>query len=622
MSISAQDDHPTPESGIVYVNPGAATIPVKPYAGTRYRDTVPDTYDIAERAALAVNALVGSTDPRADHELYWKVTFARNPVVMSHDWNDWCQVKFMEALPLLRIASGSTRELQVDQAWQDLALKSLGPDGLFYVPLRGRPWALLSSCWAEGAARADGTLTNLGDPGIEQITHPFVNGRMLGTLLVHWLRDGNPAWLDSIRRMVDRLSQLTIDLDDCSYFPALVYEPGAVYDRGAPSARMPIHILGGEINARLPESLGRAWRLTGYEPARILAERIARYVVRRMEYWGPDGEFLAERHFHAHTIYLLGLLELAAATGDRDGMAFVRRGYEWAKTGAAGSVDSVGFFPEVATTEWPSAESCEIADMISLALRLSAAGVGDYWGDAERWTRNHFAEAQLTDPAWVDAQAAGLPVTPVAANECAERAAERNTGAFAQGSSGNEFWAKGPDGIVHCCTGNAARTLYDLWRHAVAFREGTLSVNLLLNHASRWADVHSFIPWSGRVEVRPKRDCGTLLVHAPSWIATGATGPAATVDGSPRGCIWRRRFLDLGAVAAGRIVRIDFPIADHGERATMGTKDYRLDLRGDTVVRVDPPGKIGALYQREHFRAGQPRMREVTRFVSDETLEY
>jgi len=45
-------------------------------------------------------------------------------------------------------------------------------------------------------------------------------------------------------------------------------------------------------------------------------------------------------------------------------------------------------------------------------------------------------------------------------------------------------------------------------------------------------------------------------------------------------------------------------IADRSERATMGAKDYRLDRKGDTVVRVDPPGRIGALYRREHFRAG------------------
>ena len=129
MTTPAQAQGRSAKSRIVYASPDAQSIGVKPYAGTRYRDTVPDTYDIAERAALAVNALVGSTDPQADHELYWKVIFARNPIVMTHDWNDWCQAKFMEALPLLRVASGSTQELQVDQVWQDLALRSLGPDG-------------------------------------------------------------------------------------------------------------------------------------------------------------------------------------------------------------------------------------------------------------------------------------------------------------------------------------------------------------------------------------------------------------------------------------------------------------------------------------------------------------
>jgi hypothetical protein len=63
---------------------------VVPYGGARYPDRVPDTLDLAERAALAMNGLTGPLDPNADYELYWWVEFLYNPPVMSHDWNDWC----------------------------------------------------------------------------------------------------------------------------------------------------------------------------------------------------------------------------------------------------------------------------------------------------------------------------------------------------------------------------------------------------------------------------------------------------------------------------------------------------------------------------------------------------
>src|SRR6185295_2365727 len=93
---------------IVYIREKIPSVPLKPYSGQTYEDTIPDTLDIAERADLAINALTGVTNPLADHELYWLSKFDRNPPVLYHDWSDWCGLKFMEALPLLRMVSGST----------------------------------------------------------------------------------------------------------------------------------------------------------------------------------------------------------------------------------------------------------------------------------------------------------------------------------------------------------------------------------------------------------------------------------------------------------------------------------------------------------------------------------
>ncbi len=48
-----------------------------------------------------------------------------------------------------------------------------------------------------------------------------------------------------------------------------------------------------------------------------------------------------------------------------------------------------------------SSETCEVADMIGLALKLTQAGVGEYWEDTDRWVRNQFVENQLTSVDWV-----------------------------------------------------------------------------------------------------------------------------------------------------------------------------------------------------------------------------
>ena len=89
-------------------------------------------------AELGIHGLTGPTYPEADYEVYWQANFFREPPIMWHDVDD-VQPKFMEALPLLRIITGSDLDDHVDAAWMRTLLRSVGPDGLVYMPLKGRP---------------------------------------------------------------------------------------------------------------------------------------------------------------------------------------------------------------------------------------------------------------------------------------------------------------------------------------------------------------------------------------------------------------------------------------------------------------------------------------------------
>src|SRR4051812_40211673 len=117
----------TTRPSIQYIRSQIPAVRAPVVKGERYEDLVPDTLDIQERCALALNALTSPLDEAADYELYVWADFFHNPPVLVHDFSDWCQVKFMEALPLLRVASGSHQNEQVDQVWMDVLLKSLGP---------------------------------------------------------------------------------------------------------------------------------------------------------------------------------------------------------------------------------------------------------------------------------------------------------------------------------------------------------------------------------------------------------------------------------------------------------------------------------------------------------------
>ena len=606
-------------------------IPV--YRGERYDAMVPDTLDLAERARLAIRGLTGPTDADADYELYWHVDFWSNPPTMTHDWNDWVQKKFEEPLPLLRIVTGSDSGLEADRARMAAHLHSIGPDGLLYYSCEGRPWAFKGIGFNNTIWKATGEQGHLPDDTIKHLS-PWTGGSdAISSLIVYYLRDRNPIWKETIEHMIEGWSERVIDRGDYAYIPSGFFEPGAPLAQDAP---MPV---GGEGAERVMWNLiglARYYRLTGYGPARELSAKLVAYLKDHIGFFNPDGSFPPDRvrqypgfpsrecgHFHRHTYAILSVLEYALSVDDRDLMAFVRGGYEWARDKGHGS-SLVGFFPELYYEDYPTSETCEVADMIALALKLTRAGMGDYWDDADRWIRNQFIENQLVRVDWVDRIL--RPGARVGDNISTDRVAERNIGCFAGWPSASDWSVHTiftpPIGTMHCCTGNAARVLYYIWEHIVDHTEGRLRVNLLLNRASPWADLDSYIPYQGRVELRVKEPCRSVEVRVPQWTESGSEEVACTVNGVARELTWDGRYVHAGAAAPGDSIRISFPISERLVRERIGGIMYTLVVRGNDVVFIDPPGKNCPLYQRAHYRENEPRWRKVERFVSDEHVDW
>lgn len=464
----------------VYIRDEIPSLTIPPFDGDTVETLAPDTLDLAVMAKLAINGLTGPTDPELDYEVYWQVNFFRDPPIMLHDHGDNVVAKFMEALPLQRVITGS------------------------------------------------------------------------------------------------------------------------------------------DLN---------------HDPAAELAGKLVTYIKDHRGFFDGEARFIDEAwesiHFHAHTADLLSMLEYATAVGDRDLMEFVRKGYEFGRTKGS---SAVGFFPElIEDAPRPDhhprsprgclcSETCEVADMIALALKLSVAGVGDYWDDADRWVRNQFAENQLTRTDWVERIPKPNRITPVASNETSDRVAERNLGAFAGWPSANDWTIFA--GIQHCCTANGARAIYYAWEHALSFEEGVLTVNLLLNRASIWADVDSHIPYTGRVDLKIKQRCADVLVRVPEWVETGIADVSCTVDGLNRTVQWRGRYVGVGEARPGDSVSLYFPICENTTSEVIGCVLYTLVTRGSTVVFIDPPGKHHPLYQRAHYRENETRWRKAARFVPHALLKW
>lgn len=385
---------------IQYVTEKVPIVNIPPYRGVRYEDSVPDTLDVAEQAKLAIHALTSITDLTADAEIFWFLDIFRNPVIMRHDMSDWVQMceGFMEALPLLRIATGDSLNDHVDSTWMNVALKSLGPDGLYYTPLNGRPWSRYhyhvgNLSETDPVWRPDGSKTDFLDQSIAQLTTGEVCARALLTLTIYYMRDKDPMWVDSGKRMVQRLSQVAVHKDDYAYVTG-AWEPNAKI--GADAA-MPVAFLAEEWDGRLIQGLAQFYKKTGYEPALDLAGKITRFYRYHAQYYDAGGRFLFDEemkkmhkqvannpaptiggHGHAHHVGLLAMLEYATAAQDHDTMHFVQASYEWVKTQKVpfGVSTLVGWFPEWYVANYNDCEACTLADMLGLAAKLSEAGLG------------------------------------------------------------------------------------------------------------------------------------------------------------------------------------------------------------------------------------------------------
>jgi hypothetical protein len=535
-------------------------------SGERYRLTIPDTLDLQRRAELVLNTMTNCTDPRNNYAPYDNMYIYRNPAVLHG--TTMINGKYIEAVALLRYLTGSTSNLDVDQAWRNA----------YFEAIPGYPW------WGV-------------DPG-----------RMLAWLGNNYRIEHNPCWLDLSKQIVERATQEVVYQDDYCYYPDMQGSMLTGWDA--------------TYGGWTLQGLTQLYKATRDSAALELAGKLARYLKDHAMVFDKDGHFLARHpsdnglalHFHHNGNALEGLSAYALAANDREMASFARSSYEWAR--ATGS-PLVGFFPEY-INDWPDdrpyidCETCCTADMIQIAMTLSEAQQGDYWDDVDRYLRNQFIEMQLLDGKWIDQMVATLPPTPLEANEDGERVSERLVGSFASWASANDWYIERQPGTTFCCIGNGGRALYYAWEKMIRFTNGTLTVHLLLNRASTWADVGSYIPYEGRVDIRVKVPCD-LEVRIPEWVKPYEVG--GLVNDEARQLEFRGRYALIGSVKMGDLVTVTFPIVERVVEATIGNVPYTLIIKGNDVVSIDPPGKWYPFYQRAEYREKQVRWVNQERFV-------
>lgn len=629
---------PVPQAPIEYINPDIPTVKPPEYSGKRYEALVPATLDLAERCSLAINYLTETLNPNCGYIPYSFVDHLANPPAMyQHNQGIMIFGKFLQPLPLLRVASGSEQNLDIEAEMLKVLLHMQNPDdGLIYWSIKGRPWE--KWLWDDAAK-------GLGEEAQIAYLDGFGNGRLLSALCYYARKDPYGPWREAARRLNEAFKRVVVVDGVGAYrFAKATVEGKPV----TPPEEAPLGQSAAE-NAWMALGLLRYHQAFGDPEGLELAHKIMRYVMRpSTEFFAQDGQFIDAPpnewpHFHTHTMDMLVALCVAEETGDRTLIERALKGYEY---GIRAGQELLGFFPEAVHVSGPeptgthpygymTSENCEVADMVSVGIMLSRLGI-DKWDDVDRWVRNQFAENQLTWTEWltdghIDPSERNLPEERINMFRkegwyTTHNVLQRTLGGFS-GWPGPNDWVGHPTTphigltIMNCCCGNGSRTLYHIWRNILHHKDRTLKVNLLLNRASRWADVDSYIPYKGRVDIKAKEDLD-LEVRIPDWASLEDV--QCTVDGRKRKIGFESRHAQIGRLEAGQTAKLNFPISERTEivkvqdqRNPLGS-EYTLIIRGNTVVSIAPPGKYCPFYQRGHYRTGEPLYKKTERFVSDE----
>jgi hypothetical protein len=395
------------------------------------------------------------------------------------------------------------------------------------------------------------------------------------------------------------------------------------------------------------QGLARWHAATGDPQALRLARELATFTM-EPRFWGSEPSLMgvagneqahADSHFTGRMMALRGLLEYSIVANDERAKEFVRRGYEYMRQF---SIPRLGWMDGFTTNTTIAgySESCMLGIWVALAIRMSDAGIGDYWDDVDHLVRNQLVEAQLTRKDLLEAIAAESFERPPGSQffwvneltratiypgqESTDDVIGRTIGLWAGFSTPTSLppnlW------VMQCCSGNAPWGLYAAWEGTVRSRDHgrRVDVNLLLNHASPWLNVESSLPYEGRVVIRNKTAI-RVAVRLPSWIDRRAL--RCEVDGQTRDPDWignRALFDDLGPESA---ITLLFPVPEQTTEYTWLAHHWRAQgivkctFRGSTLVDISPrDDRMGSypIYQRDHLKSGGPApVRQVDRFIAD-----
>jgi hypothetical protein len=558
-------------------------------------------FDLQARAELAAHGMTGLLDPERDGLMYFLGDWRARPPRADHglwDCGDGSG-RHTDALSLARSMvrrdSPAAARAAGDEQLEGWMLRLLGEEGLSWLPEEA--WA---APWGVELLLADPR------PGERCAEVSWAQRGTLMGLLGRYLLTKDELYQAHARQIIDGMLRIAVKHPDGLFFPEGYYRPG-----GWRSAQVGLFAGIEEVNAAVVIPAIRWYLSTGYQPALDLADGLVRFALKHTQGYTADGRIIAphggavEEHFHTRSCFIMGVLKLGLTLGRREYVAWARQSYGLAREWGT----DFGWFPEHVGQR--HGEVCCTADMIEIALLLGRHVDESYYGDAERYGRNHLLESQFVSPERLQSALVRLPAhdapPPYAGRYSTfQDVAMRQVGGFASRPTLNDAFHLDATDLMQCCNAAGARALYDLWRYAVDEEPGAggetpcQKVHLRFSVETPALKVVSHEPARGQLDLTARQDCRVEVRLPP-----GASEALAVFGGpaSPRVLALPVQGGMVGfSCVRDETVELHYTLAEHSSEYLVGRRGRTMRCggtwRGETLMQVDPPGAFYPLYER------------------------
>ena len=282
----------------------------------------------------------------------------------------------------------------------------------------------------------------------------------------------------------------------------------------------------------------------------------------------------------------------------------MRDGYEWARQGGFARIGYVG-----------DGQGCATGRTIGIAVKLSQAGIGDYWEDVDQYIRNHGVAMQFTpdDKEFLLGLTEGKPAPPDDPDKTTTNVINRFVGGFAGNPDKSRYYT----------------VLQHPRKHGPLLRRRCDCALPRWDRSTPWLDVDSYLPYEGKV-VRKNKQAREAFVRSPLWVDRAAV--LAEVDGKQQTLAWFDNYLRFDGLKAGDVLTIEFPMVETTELWTIpklgGWKApdeqvHTCKFKGNTLVEISPPLVPGSpLCQRGHYLQAKTPMKQVSRFATPAVIKW